>query len=349
MFELRSRADSRRPTRSSARRRSGHSPLAAHLHELSIVTGPHRPARRQALSPGLLRARDEVTAARAGLASANASALTAQTQHDTLKVNFEQKSTALADLRARNAIEVAKIEAQRDAYEQSLGASGLGEINADGMAANPKALAAVGFALSQRNDPYQWGAEGPDRYDCSGLMWAAYRSVGYTLPRVANDQYHNSPAVKASRAARGDLLVPGDMVFFSTDPYDWTKIHHVGMYIGSGQMVHAPSTGDVVRIATVHWSEFFGAVRIFPAVPAPTQTPSPSPTTSSPTPKPSTSSSTPPSAPPSTTPPSTTPPSTTPPSSPFSKPSGPTTSVVPTSSRASLVPSGQSSASNAAS
>jgi cell wall-associated NlpC family hydrolase len=251
---------------------------ASQLHELTrlapgITDGPGG----QALAIQVKLAEDEIRAAAKAYEDSDAAARTAASHRDLLKASFNQRSTALATLKTQNAAELTKVEAERDAYEQSLGSSTLGEINADGMTSNPKALDAVKFALSQLGVPYLWGAEGPNRYDCSGLMLAAYRSVGVTLPRIANEQFHSSPAVTSTRTSRGDLLVPGDMVFFSDDLNDWTKIHHVGMYIGSGKMVHAPSTGDVVKISSVHWSEFFGAVRIFPAVPAPKPGPSAAP------------------------------------------------------------------------
>ena len=122
------------------------------------------------------------------------------------------------------------------------------------------------FALAQLGEPYLWGAEGPNRWDCSGLMWAAYRSV-------AARRFRGSPATSTRRPSRSTVaataLLPGDLLFFSSSPTDASKIHHVGMYIGGGQMVHAPTTGDVVKISTVWWSRFFAATRVVGAVPAP--------------------------------------------------------------------------------
>ena len=259
---------------------------ASELHDLSrIAPGIVDRPGSQALARELLRAEDEVRAAAAAYQTSDAVARSSASSRDTLKAQFDQQSAALATLKANNAAELTKIEAERDAFEQSLGSSTLGEINADGMTSNPKALSAVRYALLQADKkiPYLWGAEGPKAFDCSGLMLAAYRSVGVTLPRVAADQYHHGPTVTSTRSARGDLLVPGDMVFFSYNLNDWTQIHHVGMYIGAGRMVEAPSLGETVKISVVHWSDFFGAVRVFPAVPAPKpSTPTTQPATSKP-------------------------------------------------------------------
>src|SRR6185503_9074601 len=158
----------------------------------------------------------------------------------------------------------------------------------NGMKAGPAALAAVGFALRQLGKPYEWAAEGPYTFDCSGLVLASYQSVGVNLPRVSRYQFHAGTPVLVSQ------LLPGDLLFFSTDRSDWRKIHHVAIYIGGGRMIHAPTFGDVVRIAPIWWLEFFGATRIVGAVSAPA---APPPTM----------------RPPATTPPRTTPPRTTPP------------------------------------
>jgi cell wall-associated NlpC family hydrolase len=233
-------------------------------------------------------------------------------QQATVQTSFNQKHAALVKLRADNADQLARIEAEREAYEQSqAGQYGKPGINIDGKEAHPNALKAVQFAISQRGKPYEWGAEGPNRYDCSGLMWAAYRTVGVTLQRVAKDQYRTNTSISQ------DQLLPGDLVFFAADKNDWTSIHHVGMFIGDGKMVHSPTTGDVVKISTVWWSRFFGAVRIIPAVDKPITTPPP--TTPPPTTPPPT---TPPTTPPPTTPPPPAPPTLPPPSPP--KPPRPT-------------------------
>ncbi|MEV4170044.1 NlpC/P60 family protein [Nonomuraea sp. NPDC049709] len=113
-----------------------------------------------------------------------------------------------------------------------------------------KAAQAARWALTQQLKPYVWGAEGPNSYDCSGLVMAAYQQVGISLPHYTGSQW------TAGRHISREELRPGDLVFFYND------LHHVGIYLGGGMMVHAPQTGDVVRIASIARRPFAGAVRI---------------------------------------------------------------------------------------
>ncbi|MGW0802205.1 NlpC/P60 family protein [Nonomuraea sp. NPDC002799] len=113
-----------------------------------------------------------------------------------------------------------------------------------------KAAQAARWALTQQLKPYVWGAEGPSSFDCSGLVMAAYQRVGISLPHYTGDQW------TAGRHISRAEMRPGDLVFFYGD------LHHVGIYIGGGMMVHAPQTGDVVRIASLDRRPFAGAVRI---------------------------------------------------------------------------------------
>jgi NlpC/P60 family len=136
-----------------------------------------------------------------------------------------------------------------------------------------QAEVALAFALAQVGRPYVWGATGPDSYDCSGLTWQSYAHAGVALPRVAAAQY----ALAGTPVAIGDLL-PGDLVFFATAAWDPGAVHHVGMYVGHGQMVDAPHPGAYVRVEPVTAAGYVGAVRIVPMRPAettPAATPSP--------------------------------------------------------------------------
>lgn len=213
-----------------------------------------------------------------------------RSEYGTTEGTFKQRETALIALKARNTEQLVTIEREREAAEQEIGrgVGGVGGIDGiEGTTAHPRAVAALNFALKQLGKPYLWGAEGPHRYDCSGLMWAAYRSPGadyFSLPRVAKDQYYATRHNTVDRSA----LLPGDLIFFASGS-SWTTVHHVGMYVGNGRMVHAPTTGDVVKVSTVWWSRFYAATRVIEAVPAPpvpTATPTPAPTT--PAPKPTT-------------------------------------------------------------
>jgi len=107
----------------------------------------------------------------------------------------------------------------------------------------------VAIAKRYLGAPYVWAASGPNTFDCSGFTMFVYRQVGISLPHSSRAQINCG-----SRVSRGDLQ-PGDLVFFGN------PIHHVGLYIGGGQMIHAPQTGDVVKISSVMWGSYAGACR----------------------------------------------------------------------------------------
>jgi peptidoglycan DL-endopeptidase CwlO len=196
--------------------------------------------------------------------------------------DLHRQETALLKLRKDNAAQLIEIERRQDTAEQQRGSSYVVNQSVSGLTAHPTALAAVRYALAQLGDPYLWAAEGPDRFDCSGLVLASYQAAGYRgLPRVSRDQYYAT----RTRSVDPNALLPGDLLFFASGR-SWTSIHHVTMYIGNGKMVEAPRTGDVVKISTVRWSRLFAATRVVGAVPAPAP-PAPGATSSpSTTPKP---------------------------------------------------------------
>lgn len=101
----------------------------------------------------------------------------------------------------------------------------------------------LGVLIDQEmGKPYQWGAEGPDSFDCSGLVYSIYGRLGISMPRVARDQ-----AKVGTLVAKEDLEY-GDLVFFARDG---KNINHVGIYVGDGMFAHAPQTGDVVKTTTL--------------------------------------------------------------------------------------------------
>jgi cell wall-associated NlpC family hydrolase len=112
-----------------------------------------------------------------------------------------------------------------------------------------RAAAAVQFAYAQLGKPYVYGAAGPSSYDCSGLTMAAWAAAGVSLPHNAAMQQSMLPYV-----SQADLQ-PGDLVFFGN------PAGHVGIYIGGGRFIHAPHTGDVVRIADLAYMPFSGGGR----------------------------------------------------------------------------------------
>jgi len=107
----------------------------------------------------------------------------------------------------------------------------------------------VAIAKRYLGAPYVWAASGPNSFDCSGFTMFVYKQVGISLPHSSRSQINCG-----ARVSRADLA-PGDLVFFGS------PIHHVGLYIGGGLMIHAPQTGDVVKISSAFGSDYAGACR----------------------------------------------------------------------------------------
>ena len=276
---------------------------------------------------------------------ASASGLSAQ--YETLNADIAKKQSELQKLEQKNSDALAAAEAAESAEDAQLGAQYLAGANA-GRGADERAIEALKFALAQRGDPYEWSAEGPGKWDCSGLMYGAYRSAAagsFPLARVSRDQYWQTRNKVVDRYS----LLPGDLLFFSSTN-SWTGIHHVAMYAGNGMMVEAPRTGLNVRLTPVRWSRLFQATRVYGSVDGETDgpelgSPDPDPTTSAtptattkppttPTSKPTTKPPTTPTSKPTTTPPTTSSPTTTPPTTPST-----TTPTTPASSATSATTS----------
>ncbi|MCT9089371.1 NlpC/P60 family protein [Streptomyces sp. ASQP_92] len=185
-------------------------------------------------------------------------------QQSTLR---KQKSDIQSKITSAEALLAQLTAPERDSYEkaetaganQPAGAASADRARAARSADAPRtplaavpgsrAAAAVAFAYSALGKPYVWGATGPSSFDCSGLTQAAWRSAGVQLPRTTYTQINVGSRVPRSQ------LAPGDLVFF------YSGISHVGLYIGGGQMIHAPHPGAPVRIAPIDQMPFAGAAR----------------------------------------------------------------------------------------
>jgi len=110
--------------------------------------------------------------------------------------------------------------------------------------------AIVAYAESFLGTPYEWGANGPNTFDCSGFTKYVYAHFGISIGRTTYDQITEGQYV-----SRGDLQ-PGDLVFFGSG-----SPHHVGMYIGNNSYIHAPKTGDVVKISQLTRTDYMSARR----------------------------------------------------------------------------------------
>lgn len=108
---------------------------------------------------------------------------------------------------------------------------------------------AVSISMQYLGVPYVWGGESPSGFDCSGLTKYVYAQVGVSLTHYTGSQWNQGVRIPS------DQLLPGDLVFFRAD------LGHMGMYIGNGQYIHAPQTGDVVKISPMDRGDYQGAVR----------------------------------------------------------------------------------------
>jgi peptidoglycan DL-endopeptidase CwlO len=174
-----------------------------------------------------------------------------------------QQARQEAELAARRKVidaEIKRLErllAQAEraaAAEQSSGSSGTPTTVQAGscpsVSASGAAAIAVQTACAQIGDPYVWGAAGPDAFDCSGLTQYAWGKAGVTLTHHTGDQWDETTHVSSSEARAGDL------VFFYSD------LHHVGLYLGNGLMVHAPRAGKPVQVSSVSYQPVAGYRRV---------------------------------------------------------------------------------------
>ncbi|MEU2766921.1 C40 family peptidase [Streptomyces diastaticus] len=108
-------------------------------------------------------------------------------------------------------------------------------------AAATHAAKALRIASSKKGSPYQYGATGPRRFDCSGLTLYSYKKAGKTLPRTAAQQHNRTKRVSPANRRKGDL------VFF----HSGGNVYHVGIYAGGGRIWHSPKSGAVVRLEKI--------------------------------------------------------------------------------------------------
>ncbi len=116
-------------------------------------------------------------------------------------------------------------------------------------------------ALSKRGAPYVWGASGPSTFDCSGLVWWTHAQCGINFGRTDT----RGLSSMGSAVSYGNLQ-PGDVLIFSSNG-SYSGIHHTGIYIGNGMMVHAPHSGATVSVVTVssgyYRNQFYTARRLY--------------------------------------------------------------------------------------
>ncbi len=205
------------------------------------------------LSANNSAAMNQFLAAARQLTGAQQSARRVEAGMVALKDNLSNRKQSLAKLRAQQET----LLAQLTPAQQAAASPGQSSTSTNPTTSSYKgptstqAEKAVAFAYAQIGKPYEWGATGPDSYDCSGLTMSAWAAAGVSIPRISYDQMSELPSVSTS------ALEPGDILGFAGNS-------HVGIYVGGGDLIDAPQTGeDVEKVALSGWyqSELDGAVR----------------------------------------------------------------------------------------
>lgn len=165
----------------------------------------------------------------------------------------------VAEAADKHRADATQIIAAARAPQRTGNAGGAGGANAGGgdtggagtvVAGSSKGAAALRAALTQQGKPYVWGAAGPSAYDCSGLVLWAFKQVGVSLPHSSSAQSRMGTAV-----SKADLQ-PGDLVFF------YSPVSHVGIYMGNGNILHASTSGQPVKISKMAGMPFNSARRL---------------------------------------------------------------------------------------
>ncbi len=164
-----------------------------------------------------------------------------------IMLRIQERQTMLADAQG-DLLELLDSESSRRSVEErQLLAEILTGANAKGIVVEPGSP--VETALAYHGVPYLWGGETPRGFDCSGLLLYVYRQHGVSLPHYSGSQFQMGEKVAPA------ALQPGDAVFFGS------PIHHVGMYMGGGYYIHAPRTGDFVKISKLSGRRDYAGAR----------------------------------------------------------------------------------------
>ncbi len=159
---------------------------------------------------------------------------------------------------------VAAPPARPESEPTPLGRAGQADPVAEGPVMSPVQIRALLAAAKSRvGMPYVWGGDGPDQFDCSGLVQWSMAQAGIMMPRVAADQALTGPMVPLGQ------LQPGDLLFYREDPAAPGVISHVAIYIGNEQMLQAPAPGMDVEIVSADFGIGFArAIRVYPKLAA---------------------------------------------------------------------------------
>jgi cell wall-associated NlpC family hydrolase len=172
-------------------------------------------------------------------------------KHKTLSALYAKQAKSAGDLAARKKTITAQLDQLKQLREQAYGSNAT-ETPTTYTGAVPQvsgsAGAVVSFAYAQLGKPYVWAAAGPDSYDCSGLTMAAWAKAGVSLSHNAAEQYNQVSHVDRSS------VQPGDLVFYE-------DLGHVAIYVGGGQVIHAPEPGENVKLSSIDMMPVYGIGR----------------------------------------------------------------------------------------
>jgi cell wall-associated NlpC family hydrolase len=211
----------------------------AHVRQEQVVA--ERAAAKQQVEAGLAERQRLLSSIKGEIAKLQAEEARRQEQ-----LRIAAQARLRAELAAQN---------QASAQAQATDVVGASAVSPEGISIAPPSRygGAVGIAMQYLGVPYVWGGSSPSGFDCSGFVMFVYAQLGVSLPHLAAAQFNYGTPVSS------DQLEPGDLVFFD-------GLGHVGIYIGGGQFVHAPHTGDVVKISSLSdsWyaATFVGARRL---------------------------------------------------------------------------------------
>ncbi|MYV67485.1 glycoside hydrolase, partial [Streptomyces sp. SID2131] len=170
-----------------------------------------------------------------------------RTRRDEVRTRLKEVEKLLAGLSPTQLTRLTELERTQTAGAQR-------ELLGSGVLDGPRTPSRAGaealrFAVEQLGKPYEWGAEGPEAYDCSGLTQRAWAAAGREIPRTSQEQWETLPRVSLSELRPGDLVVyfPGAT--------------HVAVYLGEGLVVQAPRPGAKVKVSPVAANPLLGAVR----------------------------------------------------------------------------------------
>lgn len=161
-----------------------------------------------------------------------------------------QQEAQLAAQQAASQETAPEIQQQSQTQASEVAKASTPSVAAPNVTNSATANSVIATAKQYLGVPYVWGGSTPSGFDCSGFTSYVYRSVGISLPRTSRAQQNVGTRISLSQ------VQPGDLVFRGSPAY------HVGIYIGGGQYIHAPQTGDVVKIAPFNPSKFSTASRV---------------------------------------------------------------------------------------